>query len=490
MQESGIGFGTSGARGLADAMTDKVCYAYTVAFLDYLHAIGDIGSDSRVAIAGDYRSSTPRIIAAVIRAVQDRGYLPIYCGFIPSPAVALYGISHKNPAIMVTGSHIPDDRNGIKFNKPAGEILKNDEAGIRARSVNITSALFNTSGWFADRQNLPQLSTEPYVNYRSRYLDFFAPETLKGMRIGIYEHSSVARELLLEIVQGLGAEPVRLGSSDKFIPVDTEAVRPEDIKLARKWSVDYKLDAIISTDGDGDRPLVSDERGEWLRGDVAGILTAQFLGAKYVVTPVSSNSAVEKSGLFDSVCRTKIGSPYVISEMYRLLAQGTTGIVGYEANGGFLQADTIEKDGRTLSPLPTRDAIIVALSILAMSRKQGVPISQLVEQLPGRFTNSDRLKNFPTEMSQQKITEFTSVDEQHSFQQIENVFAEKFGKALQLNQTDGLRITFESGEVVHLRPSGNAPELRCYTEADTPVRAADMLKQCLKIMDGWRECVE
>lgn len=172
MQESGIGFGTSGARGLADAMTDKVCYAYTVAFLDYLHAIGDIGSDSRVAIAGDYRSSTPRIIAAVIRAVQDRGYLPIYCGFIPSPAVALYGISHKNPAIMVTGSHIPDDRNGIKFNKPAGEILKNDEAGIRARSVNITGALFNTSGWFVDKQNLPQLSAEPYVSYRSRYLDF------------------------------------------------------------------------------------------------------------------------------------------------------------------------------------------------------------------------------------------------------------------------------------------------------------------------------
>lgn len=490
MQESGIGFGTSGARGLADAMTDKVCYAYTVAFLDYLHAIGDIGSDSRVAIAGDYRSSTPRIIAAVIRAVQDRGYLPIYCGFIPSPAVALYGISHKNPAIMVTGSHIPDDRNGIKFNKPAGEILKNDEAGIRARSVNITGALFNTSGWFVDKQNLPQLSAEPYVSYRSRYLDFFAPETLKGMRIGVYEHSSVARELLLEIVQGLGAEPVRLGYSDRFIPVDTEAVRPEDIELARKWSVDHKFDAIISTDGDGDRPLVSDERGEWLRGDVAGILTAQFLGAKYVVTPVSSNSAVEKSENFDGVSRTKIGSPYVISEMCRLLTQGATGVVGYEANGGFLQADTIEKDARMLSPLPTRDAMIVALSILAMSRKQEVSISQLVEQLPARFTNSDRLKNFPTELSQLKIAEFTSVDEQHSFQQIEKVFEEQFGKVLQLNQTDGLRIIFDSGEVVHLRPSGNAPELRCYTEADTPVRAAAILKQCLKIMEGWRECAE
>jgi phosphomannomutase len=54
---------------------------------------------------------------------------------VPSPAVALYGLVHRVPAIMVTGSHIPADRNGIKFNKGSGEILKADETAIRQQCV-------------------------------------------------------------------------------------------------------------------------------------------------------------------------------------------------------------------------------------------------------------------------------------------------------------------------------------------------------------------
>ena len=66
----------------------------------------------------------------------------------------------------------------------------------------------------------------------------------------------------------LGAEVVSLERSDEFVPIDTEAVGEEDKAKARRWSVDYQLDAIFSTDGDGDRPLVADEQGEWLRGDI------------------------------------------------------------------------------------------------------------------------------------------------------------------------------------------------------------------------------
>ena len=92
MSESGVKFGTSGARGLADNMTDFVCYGYTRAFLQYLVAIEDIpAKGSRVAIAGDLRPSTDRIMEAVRRAVADAGCLPAICGKIPSPAVALYG---------------------------------------------------------------------------------------------------------------------------------------------------------------------------------------------------------------------------------------------------------------------------------------------------------------------------------------------------------------------------------------------------------------
>ncbi|MEJ2576255.1 MAG: phosphomannomutase, partial [Gammaproteobacteria bacterium] len=126
MGRSGVGFGTSGARGLAEAMTDRVCFAYTVGFLQYLERQDLIHPGDAVAVAGDFRSSTPRIMAAACRAIGHLGYRAVNCGTVPTPAVAAYGISEGIASLMVTGSHIPEDRNGIKFNQPAGEILKVD----------------------------------------------------------------------------------------------------------------------------------------------------------------------------------------------------------------------------------------------------------------------------------------------------------------------------------------------------------------------------
>ena len=146
MNESGVGFGTSGARGLATAMTDRVCYAYTAGFLNYLLAVGAVRPGLDVALAGDLRPSTGRILAACARAARDLGFRPRYFGRIPSPAVAAFGLVHACPSLMVTGSHIPDDRNGIKFNLPTGEVLKRDEAGIRAQAVVPPPGLFDASG--------------------------------------------------------------------------------------------------------------------------------------------------------------------------------------------------------------------------------------------------------------------------------------------------------------------------------------------------------
>jgi phosphomannomutase len=150
MNESGVGFGTSGARGLAAAMTDQVCYAYTAGFLGYVLAAGAVRPGVDVALAGDLRPSTGRILAACARAVRDLGCQPRHFGRVPSPAVAAWGIAHGCPSLMVTGSHIPDDRNGIKFNLPTGEVLKADEGGIRAQSVTLPAGLFDAVGTLAD----------------------------------------------------------------------------------------------------------------------------------------------------------------------------------------------------------------------------------------------------------------------------------------------------------------------------------------------------
>ncbi len=56
-----------------------------------------------------------------------------------------------------------------------------------------------------------------------------------------------------------------------------------------------------------------------------------------------------------------------------------------------------------------------------------------------------------------------------------------------IDATDGLRATFDNAEVIHLRPSGNAPEFRCYNEADTPERAVELNDACLAVMGAWRQ---
>src|ERR1700743_3802821 len=95
MAQSGVAFGTSGARGLATAMTDAVCYAYTKGFLQYLESIGELRRcGESVAMGGDFRPSTDRVMEAVSRAAMDLGYRCVNCGKVPSPAVALYGFSY------------------------------------------------------------------------------------------------------------------------------------------------------------------------------------------------------------------------------------------------------------------------------------------------------------------------------------------------------------------------------------------------------------
>ena len=485
MEKSGVNFGTSGVRGRVVDLSDEVCWAYAVGFIQYLQETKQLQPGATVGIAGDYRTSTDRMMGVLSQAIVDQGFEPVNLGKIPSPALALYGLKHNMPTMMVTGSHIPEDRNGIKFNTALGEILKPDEQGIRAQVITIPDRKFTLDGTLVREPTLPVLDGTAKAEYVKRYLNFFPKNALSGLSLGLYEHSSVSRECLYEILIGLGAKVMCLGRSDVFISVDTEAIRPEDIVLAAQWSNEHHFDCIISTDGDGDRPLLSDEKGVWLRGDVAGILCAQYLDADAVITPVNGNSALELSGLFSYTQRTQIGSPYVIAGMLAA-ERDYNRVIGYEANGGVLVGSEIIKDGRRLAPLPTRDAAIVPLAILMLAKEKGLTISALLKTLPERYTVSNRLKDFPTERSAQILSPLLTLPLEGSLNSAEQLLGALAGVPVALNTTDGVRLTFESGDIIHFRPSGNAPELRCYTESASETRAVALNVACLQLMETWR----
>ncbi len=185
MRESGVAFGTSGARGMVAAMTDRVCYGYTRGLLAYMAEEGEFTPGMRVALAGDLRTSTPRILGACIAAIRDAGGVPEFCGFVPTPALALHAFAMRIPSLMVTGSHIPADRNGIKFYRSAGELLKTDEPGMSRQEVDLGNDRFGAEGYLTVPVSLPDV-LDVETSYVQRYLDYFGKGALTGRRIGIY----------------------------------------------------------------------------------------------------------------------------------------------------------------------------------------------------------------------------------------------------------------------------------------------------------------
>jgi phosphomannomutase len=458
-------FGTSGLRGLVSDMTDAVCASYSAAFLHHLEASGASCSD--VIVGQDRRPSSARIAAACFAGIRSAGARPIDCGIVPTPALALEAAHRRAPAIMITGSHIPFDRNGLKFYRADGEITKADEAGILAA--------LGQPALLPPAINPVERDTGVGARYWARYAAFFGADCLAGKRIGLYQHSAAGRDMMSDGFRSLGADVVDLGRIDGFVPIDTEAVAAEDAARARQWVETYGLDALVSTDGDGDRPLIADETGAILRGDVIGILTAHALGADAVATPLNANTALERSGWFPRIRRTRIGSPYVIAAVEQLRAAGASLAVGFEANGGFLLGGQARAGGRVLPELLTRDAILPMLALLTAAARYGRPLSALAAELPPRTTASDRLQEVSPERCHALLAAL--VDDPSARADLLPLADQ--GGVTAVDTLDGVRITLGNGRIVHLRMSGNAPELRCYCEAETPEAAGALMSSLL-----------
>ena len=458
-------FGTSGLRGLVGDLTDGTAAAHARAFGRHLVENGIVQAGAPVYLGRDMRTSSPEIAAQCASALIAEGLEPVECGVLPTPALALHAMGRGAAALMITGSHIPDDRNGVKFYRPDGEIDKQDEAGISRLAPDCAAGpLASPPTVLRDDSALAAAA------FIERYRGSCPDGLLGGLRIGLYEHSSAASDVLASILAETGADIVRLGKSDVFIPVDTEAVSEETRSLAAGWVRSHSLDGLVSTDGDGDRPLVVDETGEVIRGDALGLIVARYLGADAVVTPVTSNSGIE-SRCAAEVLRTRVGSPFVIAGMADALRQDRQRVIGFEANGGVLTGNQIEMGSCRLAALPTRDSVLPVLCAFAAARAAGHSLSTHVAGLGLPVAASDRIENFPTATSQALVAELSGDEAARTR------FFEDIGRPVAVDLTDGLRVSFDNGCMVHLRPSGNAPEMRIYSEAASEPLARDLIAQ-------------
>ena len=202
------------------------------------------------------------------------------------PALALLGLERSIPAVMKLRTRsYSSGPNGIKFNKCAGEVLKEDEAGITRQVVELPDGLFDAGAFTAG-------CVPTGAPSRCGWIRGALPEVLEAIASRAFARgfTSIPPSPAISwsrIYSGLGAEVTPLGRSGRYFPVDTEAIRRR-MALAAQWAQEHRFDAIVSADGDSDRPLISDEQGAGSRGDVTGVLCAGFWGPDSVSTPVAA----------------------------------------------------------------------------------------------------------------------------------------------------------------------------------------------------------
>jgi phosphomannomutase len=192
--------------------------------------------------------------------------------------------------------------------------------------------------------------------------------------------------------------------------------------------------------------------------------------------------------------------------MQNLLSEANSGpVVGWEANGGFLVGSDITRKGKMLKALPTRDAALPLIAALAFAGEKESTLLDLFSQLPPRFSQAALIDNFPQDDSRALIRRFspenpeiieiefkeadvfiTKGDGQgekaipalaEAFRRVqtelESFFTEELGfdSLIKINTIDGVRVYFQNGDIAHIRPSGNAPQLRIYAVANSQERA-------------------
>ena len=580
--------GTSGFRGKASDMRDFEPYVVTGGFIKWLLKKGQYKFDEKtklpsvgqsMLLAGDFRDSTPAFTAATARAINDFGINIIYLGSVATPVLAFYSKSVKLPGIMITGSHTEGQYNGLKLYDFDGEVLNDPEPednGISDRegimrevdmvreqfySEQFSSSIFSENGYFKPEKRFSLddivVNDEAKENYVQRYVNAFSEKPFEGYALIYWAHSTVAAREHIAILEGLGMKVLPIGKrADAFIALDTENMTPTHLnylhqkvqEIRENYSFrettegkiivsiedkEYVLLGLVSSDGDGDRSLIVDEKGRFWRGDVTGAIVAQTIGAEVLVQSLTSSQDVEnylvKCSPPIKLESCSVGSPYHVFVMRRLLRQfPDLRVVGQEANGGAFIGPNFKLplSNKEISELLTRDSILPIIIVLLRAVIGNVPVSKLFENKldhyadcaglihempikPGTDRIGTRILKRYTPDSNLGIKEIYFEDENqkavlkhrnkpnqeevpYSTQlgstlvelrnNMQSFFSEAkgFGKIIKMGFgeriEDGIIMWDSNDDKYHIRPSGNAPETRIYAYSKKHWRAKEIVE--------------
>jgi phosphoglucosamine mutase len=360
-------FGTDGIRGLVNGGKLTPELAMRVGMAAGLHFVkGD--ERNRVVIGKDTRRSGYMIESALTAGFTAVGMDVYLLGPMPTPAVAMLTRSLRaDLGVMISASHNPFDDNGIKLFRSDGYKLSDAvEAEIEALiESDMTEQL--SQGRAIGRAHRDEAAQTRYIEYAKRTL----PKNvdLSGLRVVVDCAHGAAYKVAPTALWELGAEVFKIGVepdgyniNDKVGSTATEALRAK-VKEVR-------ADIGIALDGDADRVIIIDEKGEIVDGDQLMAVIAEFwhqrgdLRGGGLVATVMSNLGLERylGSLGLTLERTAVGDRYVLEAMR---AKGFN--VGGEQSGHIILSDFTT----------TGDGLIAALQVLAVLKQRGQVVSEI-----------------------------------------------------------------------------------------------------------------
>ena len=424
-------FGTNGIRGIFSE-------DFTLEFVhDMTLAIGTYFKKGSVLIGYDGRDSSPAICKVVSSALNSIGIDCNITEIVPTPCLefAVKALGYSG-GIMITASHNPSHYNGIKPAAYDGvEISRDDEL--------IIEDIYLQKSWM---QNPDRWGT---TGKEDRTIDVY----LKGIISHIDSKLIESKHFKVVLDLGNGAQAVSAPNFCKMLQCETFLINekidgsfpgrgseptPQNLSKLSESVITNNADVGIAFDGDGDRSIFCDNKGNILTGDKSALALMRHILKKnpnsLVVTCLNScsNTEVLARKFNSKVIRTKVGSVEVSRKMVL-----TNALIGFEENGGFMYGKHNQvRDGCM--------TLALMLDLLATSEKS---IYEYITSLPSSFTTKDKIACSPENVSKLIMalkSEFPNSD-----------------------TTDGIKITIDPKNWVMIRPSGTEPIVRIYVESES-----------------------
>ncbi len=415
---------------------------------------------AKVLVGNDPRTSSEMVKSAVVAGLLETGLNVFDTGIVPIPVLNFAVKQNYDAGIMITSSHNPAEYNGLKFILSNGmEISEEQEKKFEQiySRKNFRQPVWKKIGKYNERNVIQE--------YEQAVLNFLKLKSL-NLKVILDTGNGAQGVVVPNLFKRLSCEIVLLHETmDGFFERGPEP-RIDTLGKLRETVLNEKADLGIAFDTDGDRAIFVTEKGEVLMGDVTGCLLADKILSEdkggLIATTVATSSLIDDvvqkhNGKIRrnlrfrypqtkfAVIKTKIGGKIVGDILIKKKA-----LFGFEENGGCMFPQIS----------PSRDGALTAIKIAELVASSGKSLSYLVGKLPKYYQLKARIH----------------CEEKLKSKVLTYIKARVKKEAKRIDATDGVKIFFDGGEWILIRPSGTEPIFRVFCESKSQKRTEELEK--------------